>query len=725
MPSDERYDHGARPVGGPRPASARDLPVAADDSASAGRVPRGGGSAAGRPSVDRSSNGSRRGNESPRRASARENKRSDAGFDPDLLAARGGSARRRPRTSPVAPYPDAPGGDGTAGRAGTEADRQDSDDRRRAGDRRNGNDRRRAGGLRGQADGFRSGEVAADGPDRSDRRRGASDRRLSADRRTGDERSAGAEGRAARPRPVDRGTRPVDRLPARGADHAVGPDTGTQRLVRGELPRPFRGEQGSVSQPDPGREESGRATMIMPPVRSNPTPEARPAADTSKATGRRRGTDSARGGRTADDSLDGILPVASSAERGGDRGREARAGAFAEPAADQALPNRITDWIIEHWGARSGNHPYIPVVLVVVAVVLALVAWILGPAQHKQENVSATNLTAQTQTQTPAPTAGSVAASAPGAAPGTAPTGTAVAAPATGPVARAATDGLFPSGLAAHTMAEVNAWAQFRDRPVDVVVTYTDRADWDDVVNPWMGRVFASYPGTLVVSVPLFPDVGNMTSCAAGDYNAKWRQFGRWLVNQGRGDSFVRLGWEFNGKWFGWYAGANPTAYVKCFQNASSSIKSAAPAARIDWNLNAHGPDYDAYSVYPGNSYVDVIGIDSYDQYPPSHTVKDFTDQCNAPQGLCDVIRFAQQHGKLFSVPEWGVVALNTVAGGRGAAGGDNPLYIQQMYSVFQQYAGSLAYEAYFNEGDSGDVHSSLVNPNMHPASASMYNSLW
>ncbi|EFC84830.1 glycoside hydrolase family 26 protein [Parafrankia sp. EUN1f] len=518
----------------------------------------------------------------------------------------------------------------------------------------------------------------------------------------------------------------MDRSPARGADPAVGPDTGTQRLVRDELPRarPFRSKQGSASRLNPGREESGRATMIMPPVRLNSKPEARPAADTSEPTGRRRATESARGGKTADDSLDGILPVASPAEDGRSRDRDARAGAFTEPAADGSLPSRITDWIIEHWGAKSGSPPYLPVVLVVVAVVLALVAWTLGPAQHTQENVSATNLTAQTQS--PAPAAESAVPSAPGAAPGTAPTGTAVAAPATGPVARAATDGLFPSGVAAHTMAEVNAWAAFRGRPVDVVVTYTDRADWDDVVSPWMGGVFANYPGTLVVSVPLFPEVGNMTSCAAGDYNAKWRQFGRWLVNQGRGDSFVRLGWEFNGKWFDWYAGANPTAYVKCFQNASSSIRSADPAARIDWNLNAHGPDYNAYDVYPGNDYVDVIGIDSYDQYPPSRTVKEFTDQCNAPQGLCDVIRFARQHGKLFSVPEWGVVSQrNTVAGARGAAGGDNPLYIQQMYSVFRQYAISLAYEAYFNEGDSGDVHSSLVNPNMHPASASTYNSLW
>lgn len=278
-------------------------------------------------------------------------------------------------------------------------------------------------------------------------------------------------------------------------------------------------------------------------------------------------------------------------------------------------------------------------------------------------------------------------------------------------------------------MAEANAWAAYRGTPVDVIVTYTDRDGWDGIVNPWMGgRTFANYRGDLSISVPLFPEKGrekgNLVDCAAGEYNSHWRQFGRWLVGQGRGDSFVRLGWEFNGNWFAWRASANPTAYVRCFQNASSSIKATSPSVRIDWNLNAHGPDFEAFSIYPGDEYVDVIGIDTYDQYPPSRTVAQFDEQCEAVDGLCQVIDFARARSKLFSVPEWGVVSQqNTKAGLNG--GGDNPVFIRQMHEIFMKNADILAYEAYFSEDLAGNVRSSLHNPVTHPTASAVYRDLW
>jgi hypothetical protein len=386
-------------------------------------------------------------------------------------------------------------------------------------------------------------------------------------------------------------------------------------------------------------------------------------------------------------------------------------------------------------GARRALPP--AVVLLLVAT-LTVTVWQLAPAEHGGAGHLAVS--------GGGPSAGGVDADADaGAEPRSAASGRGQAVPPRPPappparagggtVEPADTDGPFPSGVAAGMLAEARAWAEYRGRKVDVVVTYSDRASWQTIVNPWMGSDtahFRGFSGDWVISQPLFPDSGpekgSLADCAAGAYNGKWTEFGRWLVDRGRGDSFVRLGWEFNGSWFAW-AATNTSQWIQCFRNASSSIKAGSPAARIDWTMNAHGSSTPsgAFALYPGDAYVDVVGIDSYDMYPPSPDEDAFDRQCYADMGLCQAIAFARRHGKLFSVPEWGVVGQRgTKAGAAGEAGGDNPVYITQMYHVFMRNADVLAYEAYFNDNRPGNVHSALANPNLHPRASAVYKQLW
>jgi hypothetical protein len=374
---------------------------------------------------------------------------------------------------------------------------------------------------------------------------------------------------------------------------------------------------------------------------------------------------------------------------------------------------------------------FLPGVALALAATLALTAWQLAPDHDSQgEHIGVTD---------GQPSAGGQAAATPGAgpaAPGASAGGVSPgqARPTVPRVAPADTDGPFPSGVAAGSMTEVRRWVEFRDRPVDVVVTYAARSSWRGITRPWLGADadhFRDFAGDWVISQPLFPDEGpekgNLADCAAGEYNGHWRTFGRWLVAQGRADSFVRLGWEFNGLWFAW-AATDAEQWKQCFRNASSAIKGASPQVRIDWCINAHGSTTpaDAFELYPGDEYVDVIGIDSYDMYPPSPDIASFVKQCNGPDGLCRVIAFARARNKLFSVPEWGLVGLQgTRAGAVGQAGGDSPVYIREMHRVFMENADILAYEAYFNDDVSGNVHSSLNNPNRHPISSEVYRQLW
>ncbi|MBX6388563.1 MAG: hypothetical protein IRZ08_06115 [Frankia sp.] len=391
---------------------------------------------------------------------------------------------------------------------------------------------------------------------------------------------------------------------------------------------------------------------------------------------------------------------------------------------------RRFDRLVVWAGGRSRfRRRVLPAVAGGVAVVLGLTLWAVIPGSAGGSADAVANDRPATPTTDPAATA--PAAESPSPSPTAQPTESPAAVPAIPRVARAATSQDFPSGMSAGSLSQVQAWAQWRGRPVDVVVTYTARKTWREIVNPWIGsdtKTFRNFPGTWVITAPLFPpasegssEPGNLQDCAAGAYNSRWEEFGRWLVRMGRPDTFVRLGWEFNGDWYDWRA-SNPQAWIACFRNAALAIKRTDPAVRIDWNFNAHDTQVpgvpNAFALYPGDDVVDVIGVDSYDHFPPSPDAAAFDRQCNGEDGLCRAISFARQHNKLFSVPEWGVV-------GDHGGGGDNPIYIQKMHDLFVRNADILAYEAYFNDAVPGNIESSLFDPVQHPRSAELYVRLW
>ncbi len=298
----------------------------------------------------------------------------------------------------------------------------------------------------------------------------------------------------------------------------------------------------------------------------------------------------------------------------------------------------------------------------------------------------------------------------------------------TGSAATAQATAGWMSGVAAGTLTQANQWSAFRGRPVDVVVTFADRSSWETITHPWLGagpEKFAGFPGTWVISQPFFPaSGGDIGACASGAYNSHWQEFGRWLTNQGRAATVVRLAWEFNGSWFPWSASSRPGSWVGCFQQVVGAIRQTDAQVRIDWTMNSHTDG--AFGFYPGDAYVDVIGIDTFDMWPASTDENSWNTQCNEAEGLCSVIRFARAHGKKFSVPEWGLVGKqDTGAAAAGQSGGDNPFYIRKMHDTFVANADVLSYEAYFNSPDAGNVHSALVNPTEQPNGAQTYALLW
>jgi hypothetical protein len=140
--------------------------------------------------------------------------------------------------------------------------------------------------------------------------------------------------------------------------------------------------------------------------------------------------------------------------------------------------------------------------------------------------------------------------------------------------------------------------------------------------------------------------------------------------------------------------------------------------ARVDLRRGEH-------QLLPGDDVVDIIGIDNYDMGPSSRDAADFTRIAERPDGLTWTWNFAQAHAKPFSVGEWGVAP-----GSEFNTTGENPEFVRWMHDWFAAHAGTIAYEAYFNNCGAG-VESNLYRPvssacgRQNTAAGAVYQSLW
>ena len=280
-----------------------------------------------------------------------------------------------------------------------------------------------------------------------------------------------------------------------------------------------------------------------------------------------------------------------------------------------------------------------------------------------------------------------------------------------------------------------DAFGTWRGRPDDVAMLYTDRSSWANVTSAdmFVFQYMAGWPGKLVISQPPFPQDGStLSECAAGAYDAHWKDFGSALVSTNRADSIIRIGWEFNGDFMYWHATNDTAQFIQCWNHVASAIKSTDPQAIADWTINSKATpgdscNGDATNCYPGDQYVDYIGIDNYDEYPPSTTTP-FDTIANAKGGISWIYDFAVKHHKRFSVGEWGVVS-SASAGSNG--GGDNPAFVQNMWSWFQAHAGVGLYESYFGTSLAGEVDSKIVDNTTgmcgcdNPMASAKYRMLW
>jgi hypothetical protein len=264
------------------------------------------------------------------------------------------------------------------------------------------------------------------------------------------------------------------------------------------------------------------------------------------------------------------------------------------------------------------------------------------------------------------------------------------------------------SGLA-NLQGLVTKFDNLTGTTVNCLSGYLDTAQtWSQWEHPWVTSSevgFSSWVAQepqvrqLVLAVNLIPlNLQNVPdplkweqACASGKYDGYATVLGRGLVAAGLQNSVIRLGDEMNGNWEPDFIGTTTVEqklWAKCFDNEVTGLRRAkGEAFLIDWNPNACWAPYSYANYYPGNAYVNIMGLDLYDVgcMTPYKRLS-FTQLANEPYGLTHFEAFARSKGKAMSFPEWGLVNLPS---------GDDPGYISGMGNAFE--TGNFAFEAYFD----------------------------
>ncbi|MET0285841.1 MAG: glycosyl hydrolase [Polyangiales bacterium] len=201
----------------------------------------------------------------------------------------------------------------------------------------------------------------------------------------------------------------------------------------------------------------------------------------------------------------------------------------------------------------------------------------------------------------------------------------------------------------------------------------------------------------------------SMRQCATGAFDPAWKAFARNAKAAGRTgeNTIVSLAQEFNGAWFPW----NPKnvglqVWTDCWKRVYTAIHSESDL-KVSWVFSAvpksaQGSDLlavpNVWDAYPGDEYVDVLGLTRYDfqDFGPS-TNTDWRQTCDNEQDICRAAELAREHGKKLAVIEWSIQ--------RNEEGyGDNSNFVQMMFGFFADNRDVLLLENNFNHyGDGGD----------------------
>ena len=157
---------------------------------------------------------------------------------------------------------------------------------------------------------------------------------------------------------------------------------------------------------------------------------------------------------------------------------------------------------------------------------------------------------------------------------------------------------------------------QYPTNPAYIMFFYP--ISWD-FPRPWV-EVAAEFDATSMVSIELWQWGRNrkpgsyLPAIVAGEYDDTFRRWAQGAKEYG-GRVLIRFGFEFNGKWFTW--SLDPKSYVPAWRRIHGIFREVG-ADNVEWvwspNIEScpDTPENDMHLYYPGNAYVDWVGVDGY-----------------------------------------------------------------------------------------------------------------
>jgi Glycosyl hydrolase family 26 len=260
------------------------------------------------------------------------------------------------------------------------------------------------------------------------------------------------------------------------------------------------------------------------------------------------------------------------------------------------------------------------------------------------------------------------------------------------------------------------------------VLDFADTDTWSNMTGPnWLLEPHAASTSRLEYSLPLLPTGSQYTlaACAAGSYDDHWRTLATNLVGHHLANTIVRPGWEFNGTWYSWSAKGQLQNFIGCYRHVVNSMRQVpGQLFAFDWNPSLGADAFPAEQAYPGDAYVDYVGVDSYDLSWANYTTsahgaaaqaKAWKEHVDGDHGLQFWSSYAAAHGKPLAITEWGLTHL---ANGHG--GEDDPSYVGHMFEFMTNPANHVAYEDYFDYGSPTNQHR-LTGSTLFPLSAAEF----
>ena len=269
---------------------------------------------------------------------------------------------------------------------------------------------------------------------------------------------------------------------------------------------------------------------------------------------------------------------------------------------------------------------------------------------------------------------------------------------------------------AGYSPDKVDAFEDWLGKDVDFVLVHAGRASWSD----WLGSVkglIENYKGidaSVAWSLPMFITGGSFKEALTGAYDANYLAAAKLIAASAKNGEpiYIRIGEEFNGAWQPWAAKGQEKLFIATFQRIVDIFRSVDSDFKFEWNVNMGDFGMNPADAYPGNDYVDVIGMDFYykSQWDNPNTKAAWDYNVSRKYGLQWLEDFAKANNKPTAYSEWGIDSAD------GAA------YMAAAKAWFDSH--NVLYQVYWDVNYAGS-NQYMLNDTRYTKTAAAYKTLF